>query len=132
MANLGVALDTEEGLQVLVIRRADSLSLPPCRPRWTAWPPPRGRTLRLEELRGGTFTMTNYWAFAGLYGRPLILPAHVGILGLGRIHEQPAARGGSWAAVAHLPLSLVFDHRVLDGAYAARFLRSFMELALQP
>ena len=56
----------------------------------------------------------------------------MGILGLGRIHEQPVARGVTWVAVPHLPLSLVFDHRVLDGAYAARFLRRFMDLAERP
>jgi pyruvate dehydrogenase E2 component (dihydrolipoamide acetyltransferase) len=131
--NLGVAVDTEEGLQVPVIRRAYSLSLPQLQAevdRLAA--AARGRTLRLEELRGGTFTLTNYGAFAGLYGRPLILPPQVGILGLGRIHEQPVARGGAWTAVPHLPLSLVFDHRVLDGVYAARFLRRFMDLALRP
>ena len=131
--NLGVAVDTEEGLAVPVIRRADGLSLPRLQAevdRLAA--AARGRTLRLEELRGGTFTLTNYGAFAGLYGRPLILPPQVGILGLGRIHDQPVARGGAWAAVPHLPLSLVFDHRVLDGVYAARFLRRFMDLAARP
>jgi len=131
--NLGVAVDTEEGLAVPVIRRADGLSLPRLQAevdRLAA--AARGRTLRLEELRGGTFTLTNYGAFAGLYGRPLILPPQVGILGLGRIHEQAVARDGAWAAVPHLPLSLVFDHRVLDGVYAARFLRRFMDLALRP
>ncbi len=131
--NLGVAVDTEEGLQVPVVRRADGLSLPRLQAevdRLAA--AARGRALRVEEMRGGTFTLTNFGAFAGLYGRPLILPPQVGILGLGRIHEQPVARGGTWAAVPHLPLSLVFDHRVLDGGYAARFLRRFMELALRP
>ncbi len=131
--NLGVAVDTEEGLAVPVIRRADGLSLPQLQAevdRLAA--AARGRTLRLEELRGGTFTLTNYGAFAGLYARPLILPPQVAILGLGRIHEQPVARGGAWAAVPHLPLSLVFDHRVLDGVYAARFLRRFMDLAARP
>jgi pyruvate dehydrogenase E2 component (dihydrolipoamide acetyltransferase) len=131
--NLGVAVDTEEGLAVPVIRRADGLPLPRLQAevdRLAA--AARGRALRLEELRGGTFTLTNYGAFAGLYGRPLILPPQVGILGLGRIHDQPVARGGAWAAVPHLPLSLVFDHRVLDGVYAARFLRRFMDLAQRP
>jgi pyruvate dehydrogenase E2 component (dihydrolipoamide acetyltransferase) len=131
--NLGVAVDTEEGLAVPVIRGADGLSLPRLQAevdRLAA--AARGRTLRLEELRGGTFTLTNYGAFAGLYGRPLILPPQVGILGLGRIHDQPVARGGAWVAVPHLPLSLVFDHRVLDGVYAARFLRRFMDLAMRP
>jgi pyruvate dehydrogenase E2 component (dihydrolipoamide acetyltransferase) len=131
--NLGVAVDTEEGLQVPVVRRADGLSLPRLQAevdRLAA--AARGRSLRMEDLRGGTFTLTNFGAFAGLYGRPLILPPQVGILGLGRIHDQPVARGGTWVAVPHLPLSLVFDHRVLDGGYAARFLRRFMELALRP
>jgi pyruvate dehydrogenase E2 component (dihydrolipoamide acetyltransferase) len=131
--NLGVAVDTEEGLQVPVVRQADGLSLPRLQAEVDRLAEAaRGRALRLEQQRGGTFTVTNYGAFAGLYGRPLILPPQVGILGLGRIHEQPVARAGSWAAVPHLPLSLVFDHRVLDGGYASRFLRRFMELAQRP
>jgi pyruvate dehydrogenase E1 component beta subunit len=67
-----------------------------------------------------------------LWGRPLILPPQVGILGAGRIHDQPVSRGGAWEAVPHLPLSLVFDHRALDGMYAAGFMRRFMELAERP
>lgn len=131
--NIGFAVDTEDGLQVPVIRRADELALPRIQEeadRLAAGA--RSRSLRLQELRGGTFTLTNYGAFAGLFGKPLILPPQVGILGLGRIHDQPVTRGGAWAAVPHLPLSLVFDHRVLDGMYAAGFLRRFMELAARP
>jgi len=131
--NIGVAVDSAEGLQVPVLRRADTLSLPAIQAevdRLAA--AARGRSLRLEELRGGTFTLSNYGAFAGLWGRPLILPPQVGILGVGRIHDQPAVRAGAWQAVPHLPLSLVFDHRVLDGMYAAGFLRRFMELAARP
>ena len=131
--NIGVAVDSEEGLQVPVLRRADTLSLPRIQAEMDRLAAAaRGRSLRLEELRGGTFTLSNYGAFAGLYGRPLILPPQVGILGVGRIHDQPVPRGGSWEAVPHLPLSLVFDHRVLDGMYAAGFLRRFMELAGRP
>jgi pyruvate dehydrogenase E2 component (dihydrolipoamide acetyltransferase) len=131
--NIGVAVDSEEGLQVPVLRRADTLPLPAIQAevdRLAA--AARGRSLQLEELRGGTFTLSNYGAFAGLWGRPLILPPQVGILGVGRIHDQPAVRAGAWQAVPHLPLSLVFDHRVLDGMYAAGFLRRFMELAERP
>jgi pyruvate dehydrogenase E2 component (dihydrolipoamide acetyltransferase) len=131
--NIGVAVDSEEGLQVPVLRRADTLSLPRIQAelgRLAA--AAHERSLLLEELRGGSFTLSNYGAFAGLWGRPLILPPQVGILGVGRIHEQPVPRGGSWEAVPHLPLSLVFDHRVLDGTYAAGFLRRFMELAGRP
>jgi pyruvate dehydrogenase E2 component (dihydrolipoamide acetyltransferase) len=88
--------------------------------------------LRVSDLRGGTFTITNYGAFAGTYGRPLILPPQVGILGTGRIHEEPVVRDGTVVPAHVLPLSLVFDHRLIDGVYASRFLLRFMSLVGRP
>jgi hypothetical protein len=86
------------------------------------------RDLRIEHLRGGTFTLSNYGSIGGIYGRPMILPPQVAILGLGRIHQAPVAREGRLAVATILPLSLVFDHRVCDGSYAVRFLNLFIEL----
>ena len=90
------------------------------------------RTLQLDVLRGGTFTVSNYGSIGGTYGRPMILPPQVAILGLGRIHQTPIVKGGELAVGTILPLSFVFDHRVCDGAYAVRFLNTFIELVTKP
>jgi pyruvate dehydrogenase E2 component (dihydrolipoamide acetyltransferase) len=90
------------------------------------------RKLRIEDLREGTFTISNYGSIGGTYGRPMILPPQAAILGVGRIHQAPVARSGQLAVATILPLSLVFDHRVCDGSYAVRFLNSFMEMASKP
>jgi pyruvate dehydrogenase E2 component (dihydrolipoamide acetyltransferase) len=132
-ANIGFALDTEQGLTVPVVEDADRLTLSEIqelvnRRREEA----AGRGLRVEHLRGGTFTLSNYGSIGGTYGRPLILPPQVAILGLGRIHQAPVAREGRLAVAKILPLSFVFDHRVCDGSYAIRFLNRFIELVSSP
>ena len=132
-ANIGFALDTEQGLTVPVIEEADRLSLSEIQELVNQR---RGeavnRDLRIEHLRGGTFTLSNYGSIGGTYGRPLILPPQVAILGLGRIHQAPVAREGQLAVATILPLSFVFDHRVCDGSYAVRFLNHFIELISSP
>lgn len=131
--NIGVAVDTDEGLLVPVVRRADTLTLSQIRDKVARLADEaRNRKLKLDELRGGTFTLSNYGAYAGIFGRPLILPPQVGILGIGRIHQQPVVQDGSVVPAFVLPLSLVFDHRLLDGAYASRFLNRYMKLISQP
>jgi pyruvate dehydrogenase E2 component (dihydrolipoamide acetyltransferase) len=132
-ANIGFALDTRQGLVVPVIEEADKLSLSEIqelvnRRREEA----ATRDLRIEYLRGGTFTLSNYGSIGGTYGRPLILPPQVAILGLGRIHQAPVAREGRLEVATILPLSFVFDHRVCDGSYAVRFLNRFIELVSSP
>ena len=132
-ANIGFALDTEEGLAVPVIEEADRLSLSEIQALVNLR---RGeaadRKLRIEHLRGGTFTLSNYGSIGGTYGRPLILPPQVAILGLGRIHQAPVAREGRMEVATILPLSFVFDHRVCDGSYAVRFLNRFIDLVSKP
>lgn len=131
--NIGVAVDTDDGLIVPVIRDTDSLSLGGIQAelsRLTARA--RARQLSLDEIRGGTFTISNFGSFSGVFGNPMILPPQVGILGIGRIHEMAVVRDGTVAPASVLPLSLVVDHRLIDGVYACRFLASFMELISQP
>jgi pyruvate dehydrogenase E2 component (dihydrolipoamide acetyltransferase) len=131
--NIGIAVDGPEGLVVPVIRGADTLSLRELQAEIDRLgAEAAGRTLRLEALRGGGFTLTNFGSLGGTYGRPLILPPQVAILGTGRVHQAPVAEEGRVRAALVLPLSLAFDHRVLDGAYAARFLRFFMETISKP
>jgi len=132
-ANIGFALDSEQGLVVPVVEGADRLTLSEIQElidlrRSEAVK----RELRIEYLRGGTFTVSNYGSIGGTYGRPMILPPQVAILGLGRIHQAPVAGEGRLTVAAILPLSLVFDHRVCDGFYAVRFLNRFIELVRKP
>jgi pyruvate dehydrogenase E2 component (dihydrolipoamide acetyltransferase) len=132
-ANIGFALDSEWGLVVPVVEGADRLTLSEIQElinlrRSEAVK----RELQIEHLRGGTFTVSNYGSIGGTYGRPMILPPQVAILGLGRIHQAPVAGEGRLAVAAILPLSLVFDHRVCDGSYAVRFLNRFIELVRKP
>jgi pyruvate dehydrogenase E2 component (dihydrolipoamide acetyltransferase) len=133
VANISFALDTEEGLVVPVVAGADRLTLSEIQElidkrRGEA----ASRALKIEDLRGGTFTVSNYGSIGGTYGRPMILPPQVAILGLGRIHEAPVAREGQLGVAKILPLSFVFDHRVCDGSYAVRFLNGFIELVTKP
>jgi len=132
-AHIGVAVDTDEGLVVPVIKGAGDLSLQGIQSelvRLTG--KAKQRRLTLEEIRGGTFTISNFGSFSGVFGNPMILPPQVAILGVGRIHEMGVVRDGAVAPASVLPLSLVVDHRLIDGAYACRFLARFMELISQP
>ena len=132
-ANVGFALDSDQGLVVPVIEEADRLSLSEIQERINLRRSQASdRNLRIEHLRGGTFTVSNFGSIGGVYGRPMIVPPQVAVLGIGRIHQAPIARDGEPVVATVLPLSLVFDHRVCDGAYALGFLNSFMELAREP
>jgi pyruvate dehydrogenase E2 component (dihydrolipoamide acetyltransferase) len=131
--HIGVAVDTEEGLVVPVVRDPAGLSIPRIHAeiaRLTG--KARARTLALEEIRGGSFTISNFGSFSGVYGNPMILPPQVGILGIGRVHEEPFVREGAVVPAWLLPLSLVVDHRLIDGVYACKFLARFMELVSKP
>jgi len=131
--NIGVAVDTDEGLVVPVIRDADGLTVSGIQAELTRLTDrARSRQLSLEEIRGGTFTISNFGSFSGVFGNPMILPPQVGILGVGRIHEMAVVKDGAVTAAPVLPLSLVVDHRLIDGVYACKFLARFMELISQP
>ncbi len=131
--NLGVAVDTPDGLIVPVIRGADQLSI-----RELALAiqdlaaRARERRITLDELRGGTFSITNYGAIAGIYGAPIINAPESAILGVGRILDQAVVKDGEVVAGKVLPLSLAIDHRIIDGGDASRFLREVMQLLADP
>ena len=129
--HLGLAVDTEDGLLVPVIRDAHTKSLAEltAEARDLTFKA-RRRTLSPDALHGGTFTINNL----GMYGidafTPIINLPQTAILGLGRIVEKPAVYEGEIVPRALIALSLSFDHRILDGAPAARFLdrvRTFIE-----
>ena len=131
--HIGIAVATEDGLLVPVVRHADRLSLfDLARQLNRLVTEARARRLSREELRGSTFTISNYGAFGGLFATPIINPPEVAILGVGRIQEKPVARGGRIEIRHMMGLSLSFDHRVVDGDYAGRFMAHVMERLESP
>jgi pyruvate dehydrogenase E2 component (dihydrolipoamide acetyltransferase) len=126
--NIGVAVDTPEGLMVFVIKRADEKSVLDLAKEISALTEKAfSRAIDLSELKGGTFTLTNYGVIGGIYGTPIINYPEVGILGLGKIEDKVVARSGEMVIRKILPLSLTFDHRVIYGAEAARFMNTVIQ-----
>lgn len=131
--NLGVAADTERGLMVPVIPGAHRLSveqLDAALRELTA--SARSGSMPPERLRGSTFTLNNYGGLGVDGSAPIINHPDVAILGIGRIIERPWVVDGEIVARRIAQLSLVFDHRVCDGGYAAGFLRRVTELIEHP
>ncbi len=125
--NIGVAVATDDGLLVPTIKDADDKSiLELARDINTLAEKARDRELSLEEMKGGTFTITNWGSIGGSYGTPILNYPEVGILGTGVIEEKPVVVDGEVTVRKVLPLSLTFDHRVVDGAYAAQFLNELV------
>ena len=123
--NIGVAVETEVGLMVPVIKKAEDKNIIQIAKEISELAEKaRTRKIDLMDLKGGTFTITNYGSVGGTYGTPIINPGEAAILGLGRIFERVASANGRFKVVKILPVSLTFDHRILDGAQAARFLES--------
>jgi 2-oxoglutarate dehydrogenase E2 component (dihydrolipoamide succinyltransferase) len=130
---VGVAVDTEEGLVVPVIRDADRKTFADLE-RNVAELAKRAREnmLTLDELRGGTFTITNGGIFGSLFSTPIINPPQVAILGMHRIVEHPIAVAGQAVVHPMMYLALTYDHRVIDGRIAVQFLVWIKELLEDP
>ncbi len=127
-ANVGIAVALDEGLIVPVVQRAESKSLQEIAIESRALgEKARSGNLKLEDVHGGTFTITNLGMFGVDAFTPILNPGETGILGVGRIVEKPAVFNGAIAKRAMIWLSLTFDHRVVDGAPAAEFLQSVIE-----
>jgi pyruvate dehydrogenase E2 component (dihydrolipoamide acetyltransferase) len=121
--NIGIAVDTSDGLIVFVIKNADEKNiLDLARETATLAEKARLRKIDLHELKGSTFTITNYGVVGASYGTPIINHPEVAIVGLGKIEDRPVVRNGQIAIRKIMPLSLAFDHRVIDGVEAGRFL----------
>ena len=121
--NIGIAVDTPDGLIVFVIKDADRKNmLELAREGAVLAEKARQRKIDLPELRGSTFTITNYGVVGASYGTPIINHPEVAILGLGKIEDRAVVRDGQIVARKIMPLSLAFDHRVIDGVEAGRFL----------
>ncbi|MEW6349826.1 MAG: dihydrolipoamide acetyltransferase family protein [Thermodesulfobacteriota bacterium] len=131
--NIGIATDTDAGLMVPVIRDADKKSiLDIAESLQELSRKARDRTVDLEELRGGTFTITNAGAVGGMWATPIILHPQVAILGSMRATKRPVVRDDQVVIRTMMPLNLSFDHRVLDGADSGRFVNYVKELLEDP
>lgn len=131
--NIGIAVDTPEGLMVPVIKNADKLSLfEIANAIEDLTIRARDRSLKLDELSGGSFTITNYGAVGASFGVPIIKYPEAGILGVGAIVKKPVVIDDEIVIRQILPLSLSFDHRIIDGADAGRFVMTVKELLMNP
>jgi len=131
--NLGCAVDTENGLMVPVIRNADTLSPVQLADETARLASScRDRSIPREELAGGTFTISNVGSYGGMFSTPIINYPEVGILAVGRSKERVLTKDGTFFAGLVLPLSLSCNHCIVDGAEAARFLRTICELLENP
>jgi pyruvate dehydrogenase E2 component (dihydrolipoamide acetyltransferase) len=131
--NLGVAVDTDHGLMVAVIRDADKLGIVQLNDAVADLAARcRDRTITREELIGGTFTVSSVGMFGGMFTTPIINYPEVAILGVGEAKDRVLVRDDSFYAGKLMPLSLSCDHRVVDGAEGARFLRTLAGLLEQP
>lgn len=131
--NFGIATDTEQGLLVPVVKDADKKDIfaLAAEIERLADSARRGQ-LSLDDVRGGTFTMTNVGAIGGLFATPLINLPEVAIMGVHKISKRAVVRDGRIEARDMMYVSLSFDHRVFDGAYAARFTSRVIETLQDP
>ena len=125
--DLGIAVDTPEGLFVPVLRDVAGRDPGDLRAGLNQLRQDvKARTIPPAEMTGATITLSNYGTIAGRYGNPVVVPPMVAILGAGKIHPQVVATEDGFASHRQLPLSLSFDHRVVTGGEAARFLAAVM------
>ncbi len=121
--HIGIAVDTEQGLIVPVIRDVDKKSvLDLSKELEQLAQKARDRKVSGDELKGGTFTISNQGAIGGAHFTPIVNKPEVAILGLGRGALKPVARDGKVEIRLMTPLALSYDHRVIDGGTAARFI----------
>jgi pyruvate/2-oxoglutarate dehydrogenase complex dihydrolipoamide acyltransferase (E2) component len=121
--NVGIAVDTDRGLVVPSLRNADKLGIPDvARQLGTLADNVRGNKFSIEDLRGGTFTISNLGAIGGTYSTPIINTPETAILLVGRSRKLPVVVDDEIQIRLMMPLSLSYDHRLIDGGAAARFL----------
>lgn len=121
--DIGVAVGAEEGLVVPVLRNADKMTFAQIEREIRRFvEAAEGGDLTLDDLRGGTFSITNGGVFGSLLSTPILNPPQVGILGLHRIEERPVAIDGEVLVRAMMYVALTYDHRIVDGREAVQFL----------
>jgi 2-oxoglutarate dehydrogenase E2 component (dihydrolipoamide succinyltransferase) len=127
--NIGIAVALENGLIVPVIKRADEKNfLDIARAVQDLADRARSKRLSVEDVQGGTFTITNPGGFGGLFGLPIIHQPQVAILGVGAIEKRPVVRDDAIAIRHMVYLSISYDHRVIDGAVAEQFMGKIKEI----
>jgi len=131
--NIGIAVDIEGGLLVPVVKNVQLKTISElAKEIQELAEKARSRTLDTMDMKGGTFTVTNVGSIGGIFATPIINYPEVAILAMGKIIEKPVVIGGKIGIRKIMPLSLAFDHRVLDGAEAARFTTRLIELLQDP
>ncbi len=131
--NIGLAVDTPDGLIVPNVKNADQKSIVTlAKEIESLGAATRARTVKLEELQNGTFSITNYGTTGIKLGTPVIKHPELAILGVGSIYRKPVVEGDQIVIRDVLPLSLTIDHRVIDGADGGRFLLKVKELLSDP
>jgi 2-oxoglutarate dehydrogenase E2 component (dihydrolipoamide succinyltransferase) len=131
--DVGVAVGTDRGLVVPVIRDADGLSLAQIEERIRAYGSrAQEGKLSLEEMAGGTFTISNGGVFGSLLSTPILNPPQTAILGMHKIQDRPMAVDGEVRILPMMYLALSYDHRLIDGSEAVRFLATIKGLIEEP
>ncbi|NLF64142.1 MAG: 2-oxoglutarate dehydrogenase complex dihydrolipoyllysine-residue succinyltransferase [Chloroflexi bacterium] len=131
--DIGMAVGAEEGLVVPVLRDADRMSFADIERKIREYVQQvQDGSLSLEDLRGGTFTITNGGVFGSLLSTPILNPPQVGILGLHKIEERPIALNGEVVIRPMMYVALSYDHRIVDGSEAVQFLVRVKELIEDP
>ncbi len=131
--NLGVAVDTDRGLVVPVVRNIELMGIPQlAQALGKVSEKARTNTFTLDDLRGGTFTISNLGAVGGTYSTPIINYPEVAVLLLGRSRKLPVVVDDQVKIRLMMPLSISYDHRLIDGATAARFLNEVISFLQNP
>ncbi len=131
--NIGVAVDTDRGLLVPVIKNANKKNITKLSVELSKLSEKaRNKKISVDELQGGTFTISNLGGLGGTYFSPVLNSPQVAILGISRSAVEPVYIEGDFKPRLMLPLSLSYDHRLVDGADAVRFLRWVIEALEEP
>ena len=131
--DIGIAVGAEDGLVVPVLRDADRMSFAEIESNIRQYAAKAGEgKLSLEDLRGGTFTITNGGVFGSMLSTPILNPPQVGILGLHRIDDRPVAVDGEVVIQPMMYVALSYDHRIIDGREAVQFLGKVKSLIEVP
>ncbi len=131
--DIGVAVSTERGLMVPVLRNAENMSFSEIESSvGSAATRARDGSITLEELSGGTFTITNGGVFGSLMSTPILNPPQVAILGMHKIQERPMAINGQVQIRPMMYLALTYDHRIVDGRESVQFLVAIKEALEDP
>lgn len=131
--HIGIAADSPEGLLVPVLRDADTLTLLEVAKQLEHLiEGSQKRTLSIQEASGSTFTLNNIGSFGGSSGTPIINYPEAAILAVGRLQEKAIVQNGTIIARTMMPLTLSFDHRLIDGGMSGKFMARFKELVEHP